>query len=506
MRGSRRIPIVMSLLLLILLLAGCAAGDRSSDSAAGEAAAEETRIAVSFRVMPEEAGTIAGSADQSLLIGERTARVEAQAAPGYVFSKWSDGEKTVFHREKKYSEDTVIYAIFDESDEKTPVIRIETPGAKRIVSDSRLTACTISVDNMPKRFCLDGAAAQIKCRGNASLGWPKRSYTIRTEDKVRLCGVGEGKNRNWVLISNHCDQSLLRNYISFWLQNQLDGIPWSPSCRMVELYINGEYAGSYMLIEKITTGENRIAIDNGTSLRSDFLVELDNYANKAGEKGVVWFTARGYPYEIRGEDNPAANRCDYIDKWITDTWDVICSGTERDIRRILDVDSAVDSYILAEVTKNIDCGWSSFFLYRRDGKLFLGPSWDFDLALGNDYRLDNGSYRGLYAAEERGFSQQNHWYIELMKYDWFHDLVVERWTELMEEGLFDRCLDELDRVWNMNRDSLEHNFERWPIFGSMINQEPEHIRAISTAEDHVAYLRQWIVNRVEWLDRVIRPD
>ena len=120
--------------------------------------------------------------------------------------------------------------------------------------------------------------------------------------------------------------------------------------------------------------------------------------------------------------------------------------------------------------------------------------------MGNDMRLDNGSYKKLYAGKNNGFGQQNHWYIELVERKWFSDLVTARWNELKEKGVFENMLAEVDRVYEMNRDSFEHNFERWPIFGWRLNQEPEHVMALSSVEEHVGYLKEWLENRIAWLD------
>lgn len=506
MRFSLKSAAILFALLLPLTLAGCSelseSGD-GSETAEEQAAVPREETIVNFSVTPEDGGYISGISSQTLVRGEKTTVVEAVANPGFEFVKWSDGERNPEHRAKTYTENTTLYAIFEETDDSTPAVYITTENGRPVWSDTNPVGFTLSVTNVPRRFQLNAVTGEIKTRGNASLGWEKKSYTLRFDVKQKLVGLGEGKNRNWVLISNHCDQSLIRNYIAFWLQNKLDGIPWGPACRMVDLYFNNDYVGNYMLVEKITTGETKIDIlkgDETGEVDADFLVELDNYAYKGGEKGLVWFTARGYPYEIRGEDGLTAERCNYIDDWITAAWDTVSGGSDADVKKLLDLDAAVDSYILAELTKNIDCGWSSFFLYRKDGKLFLGPSWDFDLAMGNDARLDNGSYKKLYAGKNNGFGQQNQWYIALMQRQWFVELVKTRWNELKEAGVFDEMIEEIDRCWEMNKDSFNHNFERWPIFGQRLNQEPDHVRALSSAEEHVQYLREWLIDRIAWLD------
>ncbi|MBE6711849.1 MAG: hypothetical protein E7579_12150, partial [Ruminococcaceae bacterium] len=363
-----------ALLTGVFLLASCSAEEVPEETAVQtEEAAMETTAAqlavpddeyiLNYKVTPADAGYISGIASQTLLEGEHSTTVEAVASSGYQFVEWSDGEKKAVHRPMTVAESQTVYAIFEQVIDSCPVVYITTDGGKSVESDWRTVDCTISLDNIEKRYLVTEETATIKCRGNASMGWPKKSYTIKFTEGQKLGGLGEGKSRNWVLVSNHCDQSLLRNHAAFWLQRNMDGIEWAPDCRPVDVYLNGDYRGNYMLIEKVTVNEDRVNIQNpktDPSLEADFMIELDNYANKAGEKGIVWFTAKSFPYEIRGEDNLTAERCEYIDQWVTNAYVTACDGTEEEIRAVLDIDSLVDVYLVEEIMKNIDCGWSSF--------------------------------------------------------------------------------------------------------------------------------------------------
>ena len=233
MRFSLKTTAILCALLLPMIFTSCAdVAEEPAETTAEQAAVPRNETIVNFGVTPEDGGYISGIASQTLVPGEKTTVVEAVAAPGFEFVKWSDGEKTAEHRSKKYSENTTIYAIFEETDTGTPSVYITTNNGKPVLSDSRAVGFTLSITNVPRRFQLNGVTGEIKTRGNASLGWDKKSYTLKFDVKQKLVGIGEGKNRNWVLLSNHCDQSLIRNAIAFWLQNQLDGIPWGPSCRI----------------------------------------------------------------------------------------------------------------------------------------------------------------------------------------------------------------------------------------------------------------------------------
>ena len=103
--------------------------------------------------------------------------------------------------------------------------------------------------------------------------------------------------------------------------------------------------------------------------------------------------------------------------------DEIIEGDEQTIEGLVDIDSLVDTYILEEYSKNIDVGWSSFFMYKKaGGKLYFGPPWDFDLAFGNDYRLDDGAWEGIYVGADMGFKSANVCMCGSVKYDGFASL------------------------------------------------------------------------------------
>lgn len=70
-----------------------------------------------------------------------------------------------------------------------------------------------------------------------------------------------GAGENWLLISNAFDETMLRNLITFDMARQLK-VPYTPEAKHVNLYINGEYRGLYLLSEKVEIGENRVALQD----------------------------------------------------------------------------------------------------------------------------------------------------------------------------------------------------------------------------------------------------
>ena len=88
----------------------------------------------------------------------------------------------------------------------------------------------------------------IKGRGNSSWGMPKKSYKIEFVDKQQILGMP--KDRDWALISNYADKTLMKNYLMYHLSSKL-GAYYAPRCEFIELYINKEYLGIYLFTETI---------------------------------------------------------------------------------------------------------------------------------------------------------------------------------------------------------------------------------------------------------------
>lgn len=99
--------------------------------------------------------------------------------------------------------------------------------------------------------------ATIKGRGNSSWLAPKKGYTVKLNEKARLLGMSN--SRDWVLISNYEDKSLLRNTVAAYLA-EISGQEYVMKCRAVDLWLNGQFWGNYLLMEKIEIEGDRVAI------------------------------------------------------------------------------------------------------------------------------------------------------------------------------------------------------------------------------------------------------
>ena len=384
-----------------------------------------------------------------------------------------------------------------------PSIYISTEDGVNIPDTKEDVNCTVRLVSGTASQCKDNLSATVRCRGNGSMYVGKKTgkfpYKLKFEDKINPFGVGKGKEKDWVLLASVGEHTMLRNYAAKYMGQLLTGIPYSPCTQSVNLYINGSYAGVYELTEQMEAKDSRVDIND--NLKGDvngFLVELDAYAGRTETENS--FAVRENYFAVKSNVF-SETQLNYIKNYIEQVDSAIYAGDSDKLAQLVDIDSLVDMYILQEYVKNIDVGFSSFYMYKDvTGKMYFAPPWDFDLTFGNDKRLDNGSYEGLYVAEGReGLVQNSKWYICLMGQQWFYDLVCSRWAEV-SESVIPQVIDAVRAEAQKIAPVMEYNYKRWNFMGKFMHQEPDAIVALTTYQEHVDYLIDWMENRKAWLN------
>jgi len=388
------------------------------------------------------------------------------------------------------------------TNEKTPIIRIRTEDGKRVPSNKSEVICHVSLESSVSGQNAIGLPATIRVRGNGSLAvghsTGKYPYKLKFDSPINLFDLGQGNAKDWVLLAHAGDQTMLRDYAAKTLGDLLSGIPYSPNTRLVTVYLNDEYIGIYELTEQVEVQKCRIDInDSLTGEENGFLVELDNYAEEGED---VFVTVGRSTFTIKS-DIHSDEQIAFIQEYLEDVNTAIYKGDYRKLGSLVDMKSLLDMYLLQEYAKNIDAGWSSFYMYREaGGKLIFAPPWDFDLAFGNDMRLDNGAVEDLYIGTGRNdFMQNHHWYIALYENDWFRDLAAKRWAQI-SDTLIPRLIDAVRQTGASIAPDMENNYKRWNFLGKRQHQEPNQILKLKTYWDHVNYLVEWMEARKEILD------
>jgi len=453
------------------------------------------------------------------------ADISAPAIPEYIehkFLSWQlDGEDYTFTTMP--SEDITLTATWLELS-NLPALSINLYNDNnsvlplQYVTRETYVKSTISLENTTSDFEITDASALFKGRGNGSWidsGY-KKGYRIKFDDKQSIFGTTA--SRHWVILAgaNFDDVTMFRNKLAFNMASEIfTNIEYATSAEWVDLYVNGEYRGVYVIAEHLRVDEDRVDIESEYNiLDTGYLVEYDAYAS--GVNGVDYFTVDGmrYPFTMKSPDpteytedgvtiDEYKAQVEYIQALVQGMVTAVNNKDLDAFREYADVDSFVDMYILHELFKNIDTGYSSFYIYREPGgKLFAGPPWDFDATLGCSPNRGNASPLGIYVAlAVQAFSSRtsNELLINLYNTPEFYQIVEERWEVLspnIQNYVDDTLTDEMIETYQY---AMGRNFVRWPTpqgFGTEVSQET----AEANWAENIVILRDWLTDRVTWLD------
>ena len=383
-----------------------------------------------------------------------------------------------------------------------PVITIDTETGRDVESKEEYIRASFTLKDADGRD-ISVESFRIRGRGNATWKMEKKSYRLKFDDNICLMSESSGgdtKNKDWTLLANHCDKSLIRNHVAQSLGRELDGIEWAPYTELVEVYLNGEYRGVYMLSEQVEVGDQRVDIEDGEADDIGFLFELDGYAE--GEYNVDFFTVQGTKYTVKS-DVKDADQVIAMKVHLETLLNIAREGDKAKVEAAFDLDSVVDIYILQEFMRNLDAGWSSFFMYCYEphGKLYFGPPWDFDLSTGNTYNSHEpkGLYVGQQTYSDGSYvgSTTNQWFAAFLSHEWFREMVRDRYNEKSDDmmNVVNRCCKEA----YVNMEYLDRNFEKWDIMHELINQEPIPVLRLNSCSENVEYLGAWVLERHTWL-------
>ena len=330
------------------------------------------------------------------------------------------------------------------------------------------------------------AYSSFKVQGNSSTAWPKKNYGLTFEDNQRPFGLPVG--REFRLNANYHDRSLLRNWVSYNLASKLDGLHWTPHQVFTEVFINGDYRGSYLMLETIAISPNRVDIPRSSGQIGEFSASgpfTDRTGMRTDLKDPQIYDRGRY---LMAKVNKFTWRLDNTNYW---------EGS-------IDLKSFLDYYLVREFTKDKDADFLfSNFYYTSDvwspsSKLVMGPVWDFDRSAGNEAGLTTTSVASPKYWWLRGDGahhpwDQRHWYVTLTKKGTFRSALCNRWQQVAGyfrytgwgavgagyKAVSGQAVANDRNVWGSS------NVERPPSRGSY------------SAE--VSYLQRWYQQRYYWV-------
>ena len=383
----------------------------------------------------------------------------------------------------------------------------------------------------------------IKYRGNSSFKYSDKKpfgfKTLKTNDvdgkkeKVELLGMG--KDNDWVMLAPFHDRSLIRDVLMFTLARPY--FEYTPSMRYCEVILDGIYYGIYILGEKAGKGKFRLNLedpgDDGDALTGDYHIQIDRndeehyYTSKYKGRyqngnemrlhNKVYYQYKFPEYDDMIPDHP--KQLDYLHSQIDAMEDAFNSRNYTDpetgYRKYVDVQSFVDQLLSQEFCFNADGYRLSTNLYKRRDSVdprFKTTLWDFNLAFGNNLyeSIGKGTW-GFYNNTATEIACDNpipFWWAKLMDDPAFVQQVKQRWYEYRlsnyAEANIMQTIDSLTALLGADG-ALDRNFQIWPTLNEDIWLTPSPPRN-NTYEKEINSLKDWIIDRMQWIDRQLGFD
>ncbi len=361
----------------------------------------------------------------------------------------------------------------------------------------------------------DGTLDYIKGRGNSTWLAEKKPYNIKLDEKANLFGMG--KHKSWCLLSNPGDGSQIRNDLCYDFARAL-GIETTTDSYHVNLYLNGEYAGLYLITEKVDIDENRVDIYDLEGETEDVNEkDLDEYPlggkQNSRELGTIKYaeipnnpaeitggyileTEKIYRYVnepsgfisdigqcivVKTPEYASKAQVEYISSYYQDFEDALYSPSGYNMKgrhysEYIDTDSFARIYVLLEFISSFDGCSSSFYMHKDvGGKLTVGPGWDFDLGLSQHQSNDlinhvpdvadphllyiQTCFIGNHAENRKSLLGQ------LFSHNDFQEKVQKVWAEEFQ-SYYPTFREEIGTRAELVRSSAIMNAIRWNVYGT----------------------------------------
>ena len=329
-------------------------------------------------------------------------------------------------------------------------------------------------------------SVKIKGRGNSSWSsnpYAKNPYRLKFASSVKPFGMKKGKN--WNLIAQKQSGSLMTNPVAHKIARMV-GLETANDVIPVELYMNGEYRGSYFFTQKVGMANNNVDYEDESMAA---LFELDEYY----EAGKFSSESYGLPVNIKapefGEDETLLDYYgvqEEFNRFETAVYN------NSNYERFVDMDMLVRYMLVNDLVLNSELNHpKSAFLSRENmghmsRRYVFGPAWDFDWAYGYE-----GT--GSYCVSEEAidlfsfFSYQSgsQFFSDVLRSsDWVQYHYSKLWMEFMEKHL-QEVIDFVDDYYAYARSSFVHNSEKW---GDGSNYDT-----------NVANMKSWLAGRAQYI-------
>ena len=323
----------------------------------------------------------------------------------------------------------------------------------------------------------------IKLRGNTSVVLEgKSSYKLKLQKKADLLAPlisRSGKSfqdKEWIL---HKDATTLNTYIGFAVCD-IAGVPWTPKFSFVNVFINNDYRGLYLLMEAVNRNESRVDVS-----KDGYIIERDAYWWNENVRFKTSVYNQKFTFKYPDDDDITEEQLSYIDGYMSKLESHIADGSYDDY---IDIESFARWLLIHDFLGSWDVAGSNIFISKYDTtektKLRMLTNWDFDTNFMREgawsrQHIDDRIYMAsLFKSSNRAFAN--------MYKSLYDSLAPILWNAL--EKKLNELNDALGKQINLARYCER---VRWNM----------NKRVLVAYERYVA--KKWFVSREPWLRNAI---
>lgn len=459
--------------------------------------------------------------------GESSVRIDGDLLePGDVFT-WEEDRSYQLQVTDSSYEPYTCELVFMES-ENIPAVFIDTAsGGLDYLHDDKNNEetgkiCVVREDGNTE---YQNELTRISGRGNNTWGYEKKPYAIKLKDAVPLLGLE--RSDRWQLLALWRESSKMDNKIAMDLATALE-IPYTAQGTWIDLYMNGEYRGIYLLMESVTVGEGRVDIYNlekdNKSLNPSIEQETAEHYEEEDNKGYLiesgadpsggYLVEKVHPdhwqtdesgFLTSGNDHFAVNapkhaskeQVSYIQNCVEDI-DLLVQSGDPAVWEKLDLATFTKLFLVDEITMEMDAGCASMFFYkdRGDDMLYAGPPWDYDNAFG-EYDSGDGFYLDYHGSIADNSDRQAialDWYQKLCGTPAMQEQITKEYAQVLP--FFEQLLGSgIDEYANRIRASVGMDHARWENTVEPDGSVPRY----ENYDANVSYMKFFLANRLNCL-------
>lgn len=364
-----------------------------------------------------------------------------------------------------------------------PHIYINTEGNAEIISKEDYLQASIKVEGKGKYPDYNGTT-QIRGRGNSTWGYPKKPYRLKLSTKAEMLGLSA--ERDWVLLANYIDPTLMLNAVAMKIGQQIN-TPFVNHIVPVDVSINGVYMGSYMFTEQVEVETNRVNVGaNG------YFFELDARYDETYKFRSQYFNL---PVLIKHPELTTTKDILPIQQQFNQMEQLLAASDfpNNGYTNLVDINSVADFLLVNLLTANQEINYpKSTFLHKtQTGKFTMGPLWDFDWAYGYNGTVHFTASRNPFLTiGATPVAPGTVFFTKLLKDPAVLGLLAHKWAQY-KNNHFDNLIKFVDTYSAQIETSKKADYEKWKK-GDVV------------FENDVKKLKKWLIERKSYIDSYLQ--